>query len=81
MGGSSFTSNKPIRLFTGTDPEYSVKDCLNAATASFVFKYRPRTIKYTSSSYHSWIHRRPALMQTNLDGAATKMVFSPTYRN
>ena len=26
MGGSSITSNKPLMVFTGTDPEYSVED-------------------------------------------------------
>ena len=26
MGGSSITSNKPLVLFTGTDPEYSLED-------------------------------------------------------
>ena len=30
MGGSSITSNKTLMVFTGTDPEYSVEDYLNA---------------------------------------------------
>ena len=34
MGGSSITSNKPLMVFTGTDPEYSVEDYLNAVTAN-----------------------------------------------
>ena len=29
MGGSSISSNKPLIVFTGTDPEYSVEDYLN----------------------------------------------------
>ena len=33
MGESSITSNKPLRVFTGTDPEYSVEDYLNAFLA------------------------------------------------
>ena len=36
MGGSSITSNKPLMVFTGTDPEYSVEDYLNAFTANLV---------------------------------------------
>ena len=37
MGGSSITSNKkPLMVFTGTDPEYSVEDYLNAVTANLI---------------------------------------------
>ena len=36
MGGSSITSNKPLMVFTGTDPEYSVEDYLNAVTAILI---------------------------------------------
>ena len=39
-GGSSITSNKPLMVFTGTDPEYAVEDYLNAVTANLIFKYR-----------------------------------------
>ena len=39
MGGSSKTSNKPLMVFTGTDPEYSVEDYLNAVTVKFNFKH------------------------------------------
>ena len=38
MGGSSITSNKPLKVFTGTDPEYSVEDYLNAVTANLKLK-------------------------------------------
>ena len=34
MGGSSITSNKPLMVFTGTEPECSVEDYLNAVTAN-----------------------------------------------
>ena len=34
MGGLSKTSNKPLMVFTGTNPEYSVEDYLNAVTAN-----------------------------------------------
>ena len=33
MGGSSIQSNKPLMVFTGTDPEYPVEDYLNAVTS------------------------------------------------
>ena len=36
MGGSSRTSNKPLMVFTGTDPEYSVEDYLNAVRANLI---------------------------------------------
>ena len=32
MGGSTITSIKPLMVFTGTDPEYSVEDYLNEVT-------------------------------------------------
>ena len=35
MGGSSIQSNKPLMVFTGTDPEYSLEDYLNAVTLNF----------------------------------------------
>ena len=34
MGGSSIQSNKPLMIFTGTDPEYFVENFLNAVTAN-----------------------------------------------
>ena len=34
MEGSSITSNKPLMVLTGTDPEYSVEDYLNAVTSN-----------------------------------------------
>ena len=36
-GGSSITSNKPLMVFTGTDPKYSVEEYLNAVTANLTF--------------------------------------------
>ena len=33
MGVSSISLNKPLMVFTGTDPEYSVEDYLNAVTS------------------------------------------------
>ena len=36
MGGSSISSNKPLMVFTGTDPEYSVEDYLYAVTTNLI---------------------------------------------
>ena len=44
MGGSSITSNKPLMVFTGTDPEYSVEDYLNAVTANLILNIGPEPI-------------------------------------
>ena len=43
-GGSSITSNKPLMVFTGTDPEYSVEDYLNAVTANLILDIGPEPI-------------------------------------
>ena len=79
MGGSSITSNKPLMVFTqttnikqttGTDPEYSVEDYLNAVTANLILNIGPAPIN--TPLHQNWIHRRTALIQTTLDGAAQK---------
>ena len=70
MGGSSITSNKPLMVFTGTDPEYSVEDYLNAVTANLILNIGPEPIN--TPLHPNWIHRRTALIQTTLDGAAQK---------
>ena len=70
MGGSSIKSNKPLMVFTGTDPEYSVEDYLNAVTAKLILNIGPEPIN--TLLYQNWIHRRTALIQTTLDGAAQK---------
>ena len=70
MGGSSITSNKPLMVFTGTDPEYSVEDYLNAVTANLILNIGPEPIN--TPLHRNWIHRRTALIQTTLDGAAQK---------
>ena len=67
MGGSSITSNKPLMVFTGTDPEYSV---LTAVTANLILNIGPEPIN--TPLHQNWIHRRTALIQTTLDGAAQK---------
>ena len=70
MGGSSITSNKPLMVFTGTDPEYSVEDYLNAVTANLILNIGPEPIN--TPLHQNWIHQRTALIQTTLDGAAQK---------
>ena len=44
MGGSSIISNKPLMVFTDTDPEYSVEDYLNAITANLIINIGPEPI-------------------------------------
>ena len=68
MGGSSITSNKPLTVFTGTDPEYSIEDKLKAVTANLILNIGP----INTPLHQNWIHRRTALIQTTLDGAAQK---------
>ena len=70
MGGSSITSNKPLMVFTGTDPEYSVEDYLIAVTANLISNIGPEPIN--TPLHQNWINRRTALIQTTLDGAAQK---------
>ena len=70
MGGSSIRSNKSLMVFTGTDPECSVEDYLNAVTANLILNIGPEPIN--TSLHQNWIHRRTALIQTSLDGAAQK---------
>ena len=70
MGRSSKSSNKPLMVFTGTDPEYSVEDHLNEFTANLILNIRPEPVK--TPLHQNWIHRRTALIQTTVDGAAQK---------
>ena len=70
MGGLSIQSNKPLMVFTCTDPEYSVEEYLNAVTANLILNIGPETI--ITPLHQNWIHRRTALKQTTLDGAAQK---------
>ena len=78
MSGSSITSNKPLMVFTGTDPEYSVEDYLNAVTANLNLNIGPEPIN--TPLHQNWIHRRTALIQTTLD-RSSEMVFSFTNRH
>ena len=70
MGWSSITSNKPLVVFTGRDPEYSVEDYLNSVTANLILYIGPEPLN--TPLHQKWIHRRTGLIQTTLDGAAQK---------
>ena len=70
MDGSSITSNKPLMVFTGTNPECSVENYLNAVTANLILNIGPEPIN--TPLYQNWIHRRTLLIQTTIDGAAQK---------
>ena len=48
-------------VFTGTDPELSVEDYVNAVTANV-----------NTPLHQNWIYRCTALIQITLDGAAQK---------
>ena len=64
MGGSSITSNKPLMVFTGTDPEYSVEDYLNAVTANLILNIEPEPLN--TPLHQNWIHRRTAKSKQHL---------------
>ena len=70
MGGSSISSNKPLTVITGTDPEYSVEDYLNAVIENLILIIEPKPVN--TPFHQNWIHRCTALIQTTLDGAAQK---------
>ena len=70
MVGSSISSNKPLMKFTGTDPEYSVENYLNAVPANLVLNIGHEPLN--TSIHQNWIHRRRASIQATLDGAAQK---------
>ena len=45
MGGSSIFSNRPLMIFTGADPGYSVEDYFNAVTANLILNIGPEPVK------------------------------------
>ena len=44
LGGSSISSNKPVMVFTGANPEFSEKDYSNAAKAKTILTIGPEPI-------------------------------------
>ena len=71
VGESPISSDKPLMVFTRTDPEYSVEDYLNAVTANLSLNIRPEPVN--TPLHQNWIHRRRALIQIILDRAAQKL--------
>ena len=65
MKGSSISLNKPLMVFTGTDPEYSVEDYLNAVRSNLILNIGPEPVN--TPLHQNWIHRRTALIQTTLE--------------
>ena len=57
-------------VLTGTDPEYSLEDYLNAVTAKLLLNIGPEPV-YTPL-HQNWIHRRTASFKTTLDSTAQK---------
>ena len=57
-------------VFTGTHPEYSVEDYLDAVTANLILNIGPEP--FNTPLHQNWIHRCTALLQSTLDGAAQK---------
>ena len=57
-------------VFTGTDPENSVKDYLNAVTASLTLNIGPEPVNTQLDQYR--IQSCTALIQTTLDDTAQK---------
>ena len=70
MVGSSKTSNKSIIGIHRHKPEYSVEDYLNAVTANLILNIGSEPVN--TPLHQNWIHRRTALIQPTLDGAAQK---------
>ena len=70
LGRSTKQSNNPLMVITGTDTEYSIEDYLDAVTVNLNLNIGPEPIN--TSLHQNWIHRRTALKQTTLDGAAQK---------
>ena len=66
-GKSSIITNKPLIVFTGTDPEYSVEDYLRAVTANLILNIGPEPIN--TSLHLNVVHRHTALIQTTRGGA------------
>ena len=60
IGGSSITSNKPLMVFTGTDPQYSVEGYSSTVTANLILNNGPEPIH--TPLHYNWIHRRAALV-------------------
>ena len=56
IGRFSMSSNRPLMVFTGKDPEYSVEEYLNAVTANSILNIEPEPVN--TPLHQNWIHRR-----------------------
>ena len=56
---------------TGTYPEYSEEDYLNAVTANLILNIGPEPVN--TPLHQTWKHKHRVLLQTTLDGAALKL--------
>ena len=70
MCDSSITSNKPLMVFPGTDPQHAVEDYFNAVTANFILSIEPEPIN--TPPHRNWVHKRSFLIKTTLYGSAEK---------
>ena len=70
MAESTITSSKVLMVFTGTIPEYSVESFLNTVTANLLIKLGTKSV--ITPLHQNWIHKRTALVQTTINGAAQK---------
>ena len=67
MGGSSISTKKPLMVFTGTDPEYSVEDYLNAVTASLIWIQRRTALIQTTldGAAQKWFSVLPIVIKSD----------------
>ena len=63
-------------VFTGTDPEYSVENYLNAVTAKLILNIGPEPIN--TPLHQNWTH---SINTNNPRWRSSKMIFSITHRN
>ena len=61
----------PLIFLTGTYPEYSEEDYLNAVTANLILNIGPEPVN--TPLHQTWKHKHRVLLQTTLDGAALKL--------
>ena len=54
MSGASISTNKPLMVFTGRDPESSVVDYLNAVTANLILNVGPELVN--TPLHQNWVH-------------------------
>ena len=68
-GGSSISSNN-LLIYSQEQTLITQSTLFNAVTAHLILNIGPEPIK--TPLYQNWIHRRTALIQATIDGAAQK---------